>query len=202
MHEWPDDVVVIGFSGKLIPLKRVEDLIDAVSALQHEGLRAGLVIVGDGPSRARLEERVHARQLKWTVFAGFQNQSELASWYVCMDAFVLPSRSETWGLVLNEAMLFDLPVVASNMVGAGDDLVHAGTNGYLFDVGNVQQLTDTLRPLVASSETRSSFGQRSRVIVEQYTHQACVGGILDGLRYVTGRSCLDPQALETRGTTP
>jgi glycosyltransferase involved in cell wall biosynthesis len=200
-HQWPDDVVVIGFSGKLIPLKRVEDLIDAVAALQHEGHRAGLLIVGDGPSRTALEERVRSRHLKWTMFVGFQNQSELAAWYVCMDAFVLPSRSETWGLVLNEAMLFDLPVVASGMVGAGDDLVHTGTNGYRFEVGNVGQLTDALRTIVASSHTRRSFGQRSREIVEQYTHQACVRGILDGLRYVTGRTCLDPQGLETRETT-
>jgi glycosyltransferase involved in cell wall biosynthesis len=118
-----------------------------------------------------------------------------------MDAFVLPSRSETWGLVLNEAMLFDLPVLASSMVGAGVDLVHDGTNGYLFEVGNVRQLTDALRTLVVSSEPRSRFGQRSRAIVEQYTHQACVRGILDGLRYVTGRTRLDPHRLESRGTT-
>ena len=89
-------------------------------------MRAGLLIVGDGPSRAALEERARSRQLKWTQFAGFRNQSELAAWYICMDVFVLPSRFETWGLVLNEAMLFQLPVVASSMVGAAEDLIETG----------------------------------------------------------------------------
>jgi glycosyltransferase involved in cell wall biosynthesis len=201
MHDWPEDVVVIGFSGKLIPLKRVDDLIDAVAALQGEGLRAGLLIVGDGPSRAALEERARSRQLKWTQFAGFRNQSELAAWYVCMDVFVLPSRSETWGLVLNEAMLFQLPIVASNMVGAAEDLIETGRNGYVFEVGDTARLTDALRTLVTSSEVRCSFGRESRAIVEQYSHDVCVRGILDGVGHVTGRPCMDPQRLETRGMT-
>ena len=201
LHDWPEDVVVIGFSGKLIPLKRVEDLIDSVAALQAEGLRAGLLIVGDGPSRAALEERARARQLKWTQFAGFKNQSELAAWYVCMDVFVLPSRSETWGLVLNEAMLFQLPVIASSMVGATEDLIDTGKNGYVFDVGDVARLTDALRTLVHSAEMRCSFGWHSKAIVEKYSHDVCLRGTLDALGHVTGRPCMDPQGLESRGTT-
>lgn len=201
MHDWPEDVVVIGFSGKLIPLKRVDDLIDAVAALQGEGLQAGLLIVGDGPSRAALEERARSRQLRWTQFAGFRNQSELAAWYVCMDVFVLPSRSETWGLVLNEAMLFQLPIVASRMVGGTEDLIETGKNGYVFEVGDVARLTHVLRTLVTSSEVRCRFGQQSRAIVEKYSHDACVRGILDGIGHVTGRPCMDPHRLETRGTT-
>jgi glycosyltransferase involved in cell wall biosynthesis len=201
LHDWPDDVVVIGFSGKLIPLKRVEDLIDAVAALQEEGVRAGLLIVGDGPCRAALEERARARRLKWTQFAGFRNQSELSAWYVCMDVFVLPSWSETWGLVLNEAMLFQLPVIASRMVGATEDLIETAKNGYVFDVGDVARLTDALRTLIDSAEMRRSFGRHSRAIVEKYSHDACLRGTLDALGHVTGRPCMDPQRLETPGTT-
>jgi glycosyltransferase involved in cell wall biosynthesis len=201
LHNWPEDVVVIGFSGKLIPRKRVKDLIDAVAALQEEGVRAGLLIVGDGPSRAALEERARARQLKWTQFAGFRNQSELPAWYICMDVFVLPSQFETWGLVLNEAMLFQLPVIASSRVGATEDLIETGKNGYVFDVGDVARLKDALRILADSAETRSSFGWYSRAIVEKYSHDVCVRGTLEALGHVTGRPCLDPQGLETRGTT-
>lgn len=199
-HGWADDVTVIGFSGKLIPRKGVEDIVDAVANLQAEGCRAGLLIIGDGPGRAALEERARSRQLKWTVFAGFRNQSELAAWYVCMDGFVLPSRFETWGLVLNEAMLFGLPVIASSMVGAGEDLIEEGKNGYIFDMGNVDALTAKLRSLLASPDIRRSFGQRSHTIVQRYSHDACVRGIVDSLHYVTGRASvnqLGPQARET-----
>lgn len=202
-HEWPDDVTVIGFSGKLIPLKRVEDVIDAVATLQTEGRRVGLLVIGDGSSRPALEERVRSRQLKWTVFAGFRNQSELAASYVCMDVVVLPSRSETWGLVLNEAMLFGLPVIASSMVGAGEDLIEEGKNGYVFDMGDVDALTAKLRSLLASPDMRRSFGQRSHAIVQRYSHDACVRGIVDSLHYVSGRASvnqLGPEAGElTRG---
>ena len=198
-HGWTDDVIVVGFSGKLIPLKRVEDLIDAVAILQREGFRTGLLIVGDGPSRDALEER--ARGLRWTTFAGFQNQSELAAWYGCMDVFVLPSRSETWGLVLNEAMLFRLPVIASSMVGAGDDLIGQGKNGYTFDVGDVRGLADHLRRLVESPQLRDDFGRRSHAIVQRYSHDACVRGILECLDFVTGRTGVVRQEREA-GTMP
>ena len=185
-YGWTEDVIVVGFSGKLIPLKRVEDLIDAVAILQSEGLRAGLLVVGDGPNRGALEKR--ARGLRWAAFAGFQNQSELAACYACMDVFVLPSRSETWGLVLNEAMLFHLPVIASSMVGAGEDLIEPGENGYIFDVGDVRGLANHLRHLVESLQLRRDFGRRSYAIVQRYSHDACVRGILKSLDYVTGRT--------------
>ena len=119
-----------------------------------------------------------------------------------MDVFVLPSRSETWGLVLNEAMLFQLPVIASSMVGAAEDLIETGKNGYVFDVGDVAHLTDGLRALVGSAETRCRFGAYSRAIVEKYSHDVCLRGTLDALGHVTGRACMDPQGLETRETTP
>jgi len=183
---WTADVTVIGFSGKLYPLKRVEDLVDAVATLQQEGLPAGLLVVGDGPSRVALEQRARSQQLKWTVFAGFRNQSELPDWYSCMDALVLPSRSETWGLVLNEAMLFGLPVLASSRVGSVADLIEPGRNGYVFDVGDVEALTGALRGLIASPTARRAFGERSESIVRRYSYDACVRGILEGLDYVTG----------------
>ena len=136
-HGWVDDDVVVGFSGKLIERKRVPDLIDAVAALQSEGLRIGLLLIGDGPERPALEERVHARSVKRTVFTGFRNQSELAACFTCLDIFVLPSRFDPWGLVVNEAMLFGLPVLATDMVGSSLDLIEHGENGYVGDVRDV-----------------------------------------------------------------
>lgn len=186
-HGWADDVVVVGFSGKLIPGKRVEDLIDAVAVLQDEGLRTGLLIIGDGPSRPDLEERVRAGRLKWTVFAGFKNQSEISASYACLDVFVLPSGSETWGLVVNEAMVFGLPVVATTMVGASADLVEQGRNGHVFEAGHVDGLVQALRQLITSPETRRRFGEHSETIVQRYSYDACLRGILEALRHVTRR---------------
>ena len=122
------------------------------------------------------------------VFAGFKNQSELPPYYTCLDMFVLPSRFDPWGLVLNEAMLFGVPVVASTGVGAGLDLIQDGKNGYVFEVGDVDALTGALRSLVRSAATQRQFGACSQAIVQRYSYDECVGGILAALRHVTRRS--------------
>jgi glycosyltransferase involved in cell wall biosynthesis len=183
-YGFPDDVVVVGFSGKLIPRKGVDDLLEAIATLQRDGLRIGALIVGEGGDRAQVEASVRARGLGWIVFAGFKNQSKLASCYVCMDLFALPSRFDTWGLVVNEAMLFGLPVIASTHVGAALDLIEHGHNGYIYPAGDVDGLTEALRRLVRSPDRRCQFGRRSSEIVQRYSYDACVRGILEALEYV------------------
>lgn len=184
---WTDDIVVVGCSGKLIARKGVEDLVDAVARLQADGLRIGLLLIGDGPYREALANRVRTHGMQWTVFAGFRNQSELAACYVCLDAFVLPSRFETWGLVLNEAMVFGLPVVAAHTVGAAVDLIEPDGNGYVYAAGNVDALAEALRRLVTSVATRERLGKRSKAIVRDFSYAACVRGIVDGIRAVSRR---------------
>jgi glycosyltransferase involved in cell wall biosynthesis len=190
---WDDDVVIIGFSGKLIPLKRVADLVDAVSTLQREGTRAGLLIVGDGPERNALADQIQCLGLKWTVLAGFRNQSELPHCYVAMDVFALLSTSETWGLVLNEAMLFGLPVMATDRVGASLDLIAHGRNGFIVPVGDVPVMTGLLRQLVRSAPMRREFGEDSEAVVQRYSYDECVKGVLAALRQVAA----GPQAVAT-----
>ena len=183
---FPDDVVVVGFSGKLIPRKNAAELLDAVAALQHEGIRVGLLLVGDGPERRTLEERVRNLGLQWVALSGFRNQTELPSCYVCFDLFVLPARFDSWGLVVNEAMACGLPVVASSMVGAALDLIEPGRNGFVYTLGDVSALTEIVRTLAASSNMRTQFGVRSRAIVQDYSFAADVTGILAALRSVAG----------------
>jgi glycosyltransferase involved in cell wall biosynthesis len=185
---FPDDVVVVGYSGKLVPWKNVPELVDAVAALQHEGCRVGLLLVGEGRDRAALEQRVGARAMQWVTFTGFRNQSELPACYICFDVFVLPSRRESWGLVLNEAMAFGLPVIATHMAGGAYDLIEEGRNGYIYRSGDGAALTAALRSLVTSAEERARFGRRSEAIVEGYSYDICVSGILDALRYVAPKA--------------
>src|SRR2546430_3298455 len=77
-------------------------------------------------------------------FLGFRNQSELPSFYDLCDVFVLPSTSEPWGLVVNEAMAAGRPVVVSDQVGCARDLVQNGLNGFIFPVGDVEALAHAL----------------------------------------------------------
>ena len=179
-----EDLPVILFSGKLIPRKRVDLLLGAVERLR--GRRFGVLLVGDGPLRGVLEE--HARTLPCPVrFAGFQNQTQLARYYAASDVFVLPSSQETWGLVVNEAMQFSLPAVVSDMVGAGRDLVTDGVTGFVFRDGNVDDLAAHLAALIGDPELRGRLGHEARRRVSAYNYHACVGGILEALRFVAPR---------------
>jgi glycosyltransferase involved in cell wall biosynthesis len=83
---------------------------------------------------------------------------------------VLPSAyQETWGLVVNEAMNFSLPVIVSDRVGCAADLVQDGWNGFVFPTGDIASLADALRKLVVSRDLRATFGGRSREIVAEYS---------------------------------
>ncbi|MDB6118710.1 MAG: glycosyltransferase [Verrucomicrobiaceae bacterium] len=126
-----EDAIVILYSGKLSERKGVDLLPQAVrllpSAIQR---RAHLLFIGDGALRSALEQECQNAPQVSTTFTGFQNQSALSALYHAADLLVLPSRSmETWGLVVNEALMHGLPCVVSQGVGSQPDLVIPGKTG-------------------------------------------------------------------------
>jgi glycosyltransferase involved in cell wall biosynthesis len=115
-------------------------------------------------------------------FVGFKNQTELPQYYGLADIFVLPSGiGETWGLVVNEAMCFGLPIIVSDLVGCGSDLVKPAENGYTFPVGDVKELVNRLEGLIANRESRIAFGEKSFEIIQNYNYEKDVDGILTAM---------------------
>jgi len=99
--------------------------------------------------------------------------------YTAADVFILPSgMHETWGLVVNEAMNFSLPVIVSDKVGCGVDLVRPGWNGYRVSHRGTQELADAMKILADDPELRRTFGARSRQLVDRYSIEACADGIV------------------------
>jgi glycosyltransferase involved in cell wall biosynthesis len=178
----PDEAVVV-YSGKLIERKRVEDLLLAASRV---GAKMAVLIIGDGPCRSRLLEATVRLGVK-VLFVGFQNQTQLARYYVCGDVFVLPSRHETWGLVLNEAMLFEMPVIATTAVGAGVDLIEPHVTGFSYRSGDITRLAEYLELLAADPDRRHVMGRAARRLVGRYTYDACVEGITSALTAIAER---------------
>lgn len=179
----PMDRVLLLFCGKFIPRKRPLDLL---AALGRPGLeRAVAGFVGDGELRAAMERQAqHLGPGRVRIF-GFKNQRELAEYYTAADAFVLPARFESWGLVVNEAMCFGLPVVTTTGVSAARDLVQDGWNGYVHDPGDVDGLARALQHLVRSDEARELMGRRSRERISGWSNAACVEGITAALAAVS-----------------
>ena len=188
-----DDSPVVLFSGKLIPKKQPLLLLEAFARVRARHA-CWLLFAGDGELRADLERRVAELRVPKVVVAGFLNQTELPRAYAAADIFVLPSRlHETWGLVVNEAMNFALPVIVSDKVGAGADLVRPGWNGYVFPHDDGAALAASLESLVADGERRSAFGARSAELVRKYRIEASADGVV--------RACLAATARPTTAVT-
>lgn len=174
----PEDVTIL-FVGKLIHKKRPMDLLRAYEKLDFE--KKALIFVGDGELREELEQYAKIKNINKVIFAGFQNQNELPDWYATADVFVLPSGAgETWGLVVNEAMNFGLPIVVSDTVGCGPDLVREEENGFIFKLGDVDALSLSLRKMM-KVEVREEYGRRSREIIQDYSYEKEIEGILKAI---------------------
>lgn len=151
----PGDVLV-GYVGRLAPEKHVDRLAE-VSRIP--GVR--LVVVGDGPCRARLEA-----VLPDAVFLGLRSGHELARLYASFDAFVHAGPFETFGQTLQEAMASGLPVVAP-AAGGPLDLVHPGHTGFLVPPGAADGFREAVERLARDDELRAAFGQAGRAAATQ-----------------------------------
>ena len=143
--------VIIGYVGRLAPEKQVEDL-----AAVHGIPGIKLVIVGDGPARARLE-----RLLPEALFLGHLDGDALATAMASFDVFVHPGESETFGQTLQEAHASGVPVIATGR-GGPLDLVRMGVDGWLYRPGDMDDLRMRVTDLAGDTRKRRAFGEAGR----------------------------------------
>jgi glycosyltransferase involved in cell wall biosynthesis len=182
---------VILYASKLQAVKRPGDLLEAYRQLGGVASREPapyLLLVGDGELRPSLE--VSARDMGWSSirFLGFKNQTELPRFYDLADVLVLPSQSETWGLVVNEVMNAGKPVIVSDRVGAAPDLVRDGENGFVAPVGQVGILADRLARLTSDRTLASRMGQESLTRISSWNFEADAAGLIECLQGTLLRS--------------
>ena len=155
----PDEKLLL-YVGRLSVEKEIERFRDVLAALP--GVR--LALVGDGPHRDKLEQHFAGTP---TYFAGFLQGEELASCFASADAFFLPSRTETLGLVLMEAMAAGCPVVTSR-AGGTSDIVEDGVTGYLCDPNDPDSAIDALRNVLFAAAHRENLSRQARQDAEQW----------------------------------
>ena len=167
------------FVGRFAPEKNVSRMLEAyVMYQQAAGPRAwGLVLVGGGPLETKL--RAQAQELRGVVFAGFQQVGAVPAYYGLASCLVLPSISETWGLVVNEAMAAGLPVLVSQRCGCVPELVQNGVNGYVCDPLDTEGLARLLRVMSSEAVDTGKMGEVSRQIVAQYTPETWAKNLAD-----------------------
>lgn len=180
---------VILFASKLQERKHADHLLKALGLLlEATETSPMLLIVGDGEERARLERASAEHGLADDVrFTGFRNQSQLPAFFALADVFVLPSRHEPWGLIVNEAMAAGCAVVVSSDVGAAPDLVTDGVNGFTYPVGDIGALAQCLQQVLRSPQTAQAMGEASRSRVANWDFEADVHGLRRALAFATGK---------------
>lgn len=175
----PASVVVLAVN-RLIPVKGVDVLLDAFArACEKSSVPLELLIVGDGPDRSGLEAR--GRHLPVT-FAGFLEGRQLYDAYAAADVFALLSRRETWGIVVNEAMAFGLPLLLSSGVGAAADLLEPGGNGEQVGAGDTAATAQAIVTFAADPALRGRMGARSAEIVQSWGYGPSVEAYVAAVR--------------------
>jgi len=166
------------FVGRLVKEKGVFELLSAYASLE-ESLRGqvGLVFVGDGAARARLQDLAASISPGVVIFAGFAQREQLGAYYALAEMLVLPTYSDTWGLVVNEAMACGLPVIVSRAAGCTADLVKENWNGVLVLPRDVAGLTLALEELIKDPAACARMGANGLEHISHYSSAAWSRGL-------------------------
>jgi glycosyltransferase involved in cell wall biosynthesis len=166
------------FAGRLVREKGVFELLSAYARLDESMRRQiGLVFVGDGASRRQLEEAGASISPGTIRFAGFAQRDQLATYYALAEMLILPTYTDTWGLVVNEAMACALPVILSRAAGCAVDLVRENWNGLLVSPMDVSSLTSAMRGLANQPELCATMGAHSVQHIFHYSPKEWSSGI-------------------------
>ncbi|NWF77964.1 MAG: glycosyltransferase family 4 protein [Chloroflexi bacterium] len=162
-----NEALVITFVGRLIYAKGVQDLISAFSKIKDTAPELKLLIVGDGPYRADLENLAQQTDCASDIlFLGQKSQDEVIDVLSVTDIFVNPSYSEGLGISSLEAASIGLPIIATD-VGGTSEIITTHETGILVKAGDVGQLAEELCRLGANIELRKKLGENARRLAEQ-----------------------------------
>ena len=160
----PEKKMLLGV-GRLLELKGWDTLLDLAERFAPD---TGIYIVGGNPI-GTCYEKYTCMNTTNTHFIEFKQKAELAEYYMAADVFVFPSHKEAWGLVVNEAMAYGLPVVTTKTCVAGSELVEDGKNGYLFTAKKREELFHKLDVILSDQTLSLSMAKASLDKIHNYT---------------------------------
>jgi phosphatidylinositol alpha 1,6-mannosyltransferase len=179
-----DDDVVLSFTGRIVLEKGLDFFVEVINALQQQKTAHKVLIVGEGPERAHMQER-----LPNAHFTGHLSDEPLARAYASADIFFNPSISETFGNVTLEAMASGLPSVCADATGSRS-LVQHDTTGYLAPFGDRQAFVRYLTKLIQSKDLRAKQSDAAIKAAHQFDWDTILAGLVSNYR--------DAQALHLR----
>jgi glycosyltransferase involved in cell wall biosynthesis len=173
------------FVGRLVKLKGIKLLLQALHKLLSDNFSFILHIVGEGPEKSHLISLAHKNKLsERAVFWGHKDKNDLAAFYSFSNIFIFPTLGDIWGLVLNEALSAGVPVIASKYAGATYDLVLDGINGFIVDPHDIQEMANKIRILIENSRLREEMARNAQKIMqEKFTIEQSAQRFVDAIKY-------------------
>ncbi len=171
----PDDVAVLSVA-RLVPEKGLDTLAEATADLPS----VRTLVAGDGPGRSALAGT-------GVSLLGSLDRDRLLRAYAAADVFALLSRREPWGVVVNEAAAAGLPLVLSDRVGAGADLLLPGENGELVPADDPSAARTALARLAADPGLRERYGRRSLELVSGWGYEPTIDRFVEAVAEAAGR---------------
>lgn len=135
---------------------------------ENMSVEVGFYIVGDEPTEEFLNWKKNSK-LDNVHFVGFKSKQELAEYYAAADLFVLLTRGDTWGLVINEAMTYGLPIISSDKCIAGLELVKNGENGFVVSLADVDIIKEKIESVLYNADMLKEYGNKSFYMIQDYS---------------------------------
>ncbi len=177
------DQKVILYVGRLVDVKGLFVLLDSFVQVKKKVPGSTLLILGDGYLQSKLMRYCQQHDISSVKFVGFVQPSELGKYYFSSDVFVLPSRYETWGLVLNEAMIFGLPVVTTSCVGAAGEIVLNKKTGFIVPPDNPEMLADALVTILSNEQLSKAMGENAQALIAKHKPEHSAPGFVKAIRH-------------------
>jgi len=177
------------FVGRLVREKGIFELLSAYSNLSEQLRREiGFVFVGDGEARQELQSFGSSISPGNVRFVGFVQREQLGAYYGLAAALVLPTYTDTWGMVVNEAMACGLPVIVSRAAGCAADLVHENRNGLLVTTRDVHSLETAIGTLAQRRDLCEAMGACSAQHIQSYSPEEWSASIARTIQKVGERA--------------
>lgn len=171
-----EDVILLSV-GSPIPRKGYDILVQAMKEIPQN---VGLYIIGGDPE-SHVRQYVEENNLTNIHFLPFFDKEKLNTYYAAADIFVLPTRYDIWGLVINEAMAFGLPFITTDHCVAGKEFVGKGDCGLLVPIEDAATLKETLETLINDPLKQKDLGNQGYQIIQAYTYETMVKDFLQCL---------------------
>lgn len=172
------------YVGRFFEQKNLLMLLDAFQESQHNYQDWGLILLGGGEQKKEIEQYINQKSIRNVFLIDGKPWYEVPSYLALADVLVLPSKSEPWGLVVNEAMLCKMPVIVSNKCGCYVDLVQQGKNGFVFNYQSKEELSQYLSFFIEKSVEVKEMGKLSFELIQKYSIENAATEMINGLKKI------------------